>query len=131
MKKIATNCVLSVLMVLFFACGGEKKKVEAPVTNAATEELKKDTTAAQPVDAETALAAYEKYVTGFVDVIKKMKAGDTKVIPEYSNYSQQLQQQSADMARYQIDFSPAQLKRWEKAKAKLEEALKSLDTKKK
>ncbi len=130
MKKIVKFFFMAAFMVSFAACsGGSKESKETPQEGTQQAEVKSD--AATTTDVEKALADYEKYVTSFVDVIKKMKSGDTQVITEYSQLSSQLQQFNADMARYQIDFNEDQTKRWEAAQSKLNEALKLLSEKKK
>ena len=126
MKKIVVIFFTGALMIMVASCGGSKENKEtSPQAPAENVEVVSET-----IDAETALADYEKYVNEYVDIIKKMQAGDTKVISDYSEYSQQTQQMTADMERYRIDFSPDQMKRWETSQTKLAAAIKSLSEKK-
>ena len=129
MRKIVTILFSGVLMVSFAACGGNKEgNTESVQQEDATEVMAKPVV--EVADAEKALAEYESYVEGYVEIINKMKTGDVSVAEDYSKLSQQKPQYDADMARYDVDFDDAQKKRWEDGAKKLAEALKSLADKK-
>ncbi len=128
MKKIVTILFAGVLMLSFAACGGGQKEEKTEPASGTTE--LKTAPAAEIVDAEKALKNFENYVQSYVEVIKKMKAGDVSVAGDYSKLSKEKQQYDADMARYDVDFDAAQKKRWEDARTKLADAIKTLSEKK-
>jgi hypothetical protein len=126
MKKLAILLFAGVLMISFAACGGSKKegqKESAPETESLPAPV-------ETVDVEKALKDFESYVEKYVEVIRKMKSGDTSIAGEYSKLTQQKQQYEADMVRYEVDFDAAQKKRWEDARTKLTAAVRTLSEKK-
>jgi ABC-type phosphate/phosphonate transport system substrate-binding protein len=128
MKKIITVFFAGVLIVSLVACSGNKKdeKTEqAPETT----EIKTDP-AAEAAELENALKDFESYVEHYAEVIKKLKAGNVSIAGEYTKLSQQKQQFEADMNRYKINFDEEQTKRWEVARTKLTDAIKTLSEKK-
>ncbi len=128
MKKIVTILFAGVLMISFAACGGSKKEEKTEQAPETTE--LKAAPAGETADAEKTLKEFESYVTSYVEVIKKMKAGDVSVAGDYSKLSQQKQQFDADMDRFAVDFDADQKKRWDDAKTKLTDAIKTLSEKK-
>ncbi|MDR3062089.1 MAG: hypothetical protein LBU57_08265 [Dysgonamonadaceae bacterium] len=126
MKKFVTLLFAGALMISFAACNGGKKEE----TKEVTPETELQAAPAETVDPEKALKDFESYVERYVEVIKKMKNGDTSIAGEYSKLTQQKQQLDADMVRYEIDFDAAQKKRLEDARTKLTDAIKMLSEKK-
>lgn len=126
MRKLVTLLFAGALMASFAACNGSKKEEKKEVTP----ETELQAAPAETVDPEKALKDFESYVERYVEVIKKMKSGDTSIAGEYSKLTQQKQQLDADMVRYEVDFDAAQKKRWDDARTKLTDAIKTLSEKK-
>ncbi len=134
MKKISMILFAAVLFVSFTACGGGKKEEQKAPEATENAEVKEEVQEKQEAPAEItpaqALKNFEEFSKKFVDVINKMKVGDTKVIQEYSKLSNEYPQQVADMERYKVDFNKAQLKTYEDAQAFIAKALESWQKKK-
>ena len=127
MKKLVNLFLSGSLIIPLAVCACDRKK---EVKEEASPETELQASPAQTVDPETALKDFESYVERYVEVIKKIKSGDTSVAGEYSKLTQQKQPLDADMVRYEVDFDAAQKKRWDEARTKLTDAIRTLSEKK-
>ncbi|MDL2257132.1 hypothetical protein LJC06_02870 [Bacteroidales bacterium OttesenSCG-928-I14] len=114
MRKISLVLFAVVMMVSFAACGGDKKKVEAPVDAPTVEAPAPEVNEADvPVQMtpEEALKGFEEYVKEYAEA----NNNKTKNIKKYQDLAKKSQEWEADMKRYLIDFDAKQTKRYEKA----------------
>ena len=114
MKKISMILFVTTLLLSFTACKGDKKAKEG-VTETTTEVVETPVAEETPVVAEPtpaeALKAFVAYAKEYGEAFNNLSKDPQK----YSKLAGQVQAKVADMARYQVDFTPAQMKEFEKA----------------
>ena len=113
MKKISMILFVTVLLLSFTACKGDKKAAEA--TETATEIVEAPVAeetppVVEPTPAE-ALKAFQVFAKEYGEAFNNISKDPQK----YSKLAGQVQGKVADMARYQVDFTPAQTKEFDKA----------------
>ena len=114
MKKISMIFFVTVLLLSFTACKGDKKAEEgqAETTTEVVEEPVAEETpvVAEPTPAE-ALKAFVAYAKEYGEAFNNLSKDPQK----YQKLAGELQLKVADINRYKIDFTPAQQKEYEKA----------------
>ena len=108
MKKISMILFVTVLLLSFTACKGDKKAAEATETEAPVAE--ETPPVVEPTPAE-ALKAFQVFAKEYGEAFNNISKDPQK----YSKLAGQVQGKVADMARYQVDFTPAQKKEFDKA----------------
>jgi len=114
MKKISMILFVTVLLLSFTACKGDKKAEEG-VTETTTEVVEVPVAEETPVVAEPtpaeALKAFSAFAKEYGEAFNNMMKDPQK----FQKLAGELQSKVADMAKYQANFTPAQKKEYEKA----------------
>ena len=111
MKKISMILFVTVLLLSFTTCKGDKK---AEATETATEMEVPVVEEAPPVVELTpaeALKAFQAFAKEYGEAFNNISKDPQK----YSKLAGQVQEKVADMTRYQVNFTPAQKKEFDKA----------------
>jgi hypothetical protein len=113
MKKISMILFAAVLMVSFAACNGAKKT--DPAEPVETEFVTEVSTPEMPVPVELtpaeALKAFQEFAKEYGEAFNNI----TKDPGKYMALAGQVQEKVADTERLRADFTPAQVKDYEKA----------------
>jgi hypothetical protein len=114
MKKISMILLVTVSLVYFSACKGDKK-AEETVTESAATEVAAPTEPAPAVPeltpAET-LKAFQSFAKEYGEAFNNL----TKDPQKFQKLAGEVQQKIADMERIKVDLTPAQVKAYEKAR---------------
>ncbi|MDR0682734.1 MAG: hypothetical protein LBG15_12950 [Dysgonamonadaceae bacterium] len=111
MKKISMILFAAVWMVSFVACNGAKKTepVETIETETVTEAP--ETPALVELTPAEALKAFLEFAKEYGEAFNNI----TKDPGKYTTLAGKVQEKVADMERFRVDFTPAQIKDYEKA----------------
>ena len=112
MKKILMILFVTAFLLPFAACKGDKKAEEGAIETTTTEVVEEVVAppVVEPTPAE-ALKAFQAFAKEYGEAFNNL----TKDPQKYSKLAAQVQQQVADMERFKVDFTPAQVKEYEKA----------------
>jgi hypothetical protein len=112
MKKISIILFVMTLLLSFTACKNDKKAEKATETN---NEVVETPVVETPVVAELtpaeALKAFQAFAKEYGEAFNNKLSDPQK----YMKLAGQMQEKVADMNRYQVDFTPAQKKEFDKA----------------
>ena len=115
MKKISMILFVTALLLSFTACKGDKKTVETTETPTEVVETPVVETPPPPPVVTLTPAQALKDFQAFAKEYAEANNNKMKDLQKYQKLAGQVQGKVADMARYQVDFTAAQKKEFEKA----------------